>query len=92
MMRRRLAVARRCSDAAESRVVPCVAKGAKRDVRTPWGRCVCGMRAPSYIGAKGSSLYRLMTGFWTETSAQRTGSLLSLHAYAPWQRRRGAQP
>ncbi len=32
-----------------------------------------------------------MTGFWTETSAEQTGSLLSRYAHAPWQRR-GAQP
>ena len=33
-----------------------------------------------------------MPGFWTESSAERTGSLLSRYAHAPWQRRRGAQP
>lgn len=41
---------------------------------------------------KGTGPYQSVTGFWTETSAQRTPSLVSRYAHAPWQRRRGAQP
>jgi hypothetical protein len=48
--------------------------------------------APVRNGTKNVTLRSSVPGFWTEPSAERTGSLLSRYAHAPWQRRRGAQP